>query len=114
MSYKMTGVIYAIGETQQVSDKFAKREIILADESSQYPQHINFQFTQKKCEELDGFAKGQIVEISFNLRGRIWVKPGTTNEQCFNSLEGWKIEVEVGSQPLQAAPQQVDEEEPPY
>ena len=97
MSYKMVGVVYTIGDTQQVSDKFAKRDIILEDSSSKYPQYIPFQFTQDKVNELDNFAPGMEVEISYNLRGRLWDNPKTGQQQCFSTLEGWKIETVGGT-----------------
>lgn len=96
MSYKMVGVVYTISDTQQVSDKFAKRDIILEDSSSKYPQYIPFQFTQDKVNELDNFAPGMEVEISYNLRGRLWDNPKTGQQQCFSTLEGWKIETVGG------------------
>lgn len=104
MSNKLTGVVYSVGATQSVSEKFSKREIIIEDTSGKYPQHILFQFTQDKCNDLDNIARGQEVEISYNLTGRLWLDPKTDNEKCFNTLSGWKIEV-VGSAPV--APQVV-------
>lgn len=105
MSFKIKGTVHSIGEVQQVSDKFAKRDIIIEDNSSKYPQHIPFQFTQDKVNDLNNIAQGQEVEISFNLKGRIWNNPKTGLDQCFGTNEGWKIEV-VGSAP--ATPQVVE------
>lgn len=102
MSFKITGTVHSIGEVQQVSEKFAKRDIIIEDSSGKYPQHIPFQFTQDKVNDLNNFAPGQEVEISFNLKGRIWNNPKTGLDQCFGTNEGWKIEA-IGSAPV--APQ---------
>jgi len=100
MSFKMTGTIYSVGQTQQVSDKFSKREIVLEDASSKYPQFICFQFSQDKCNDLNDIAPGQEVEVSFNLKGRNWTDPQGV-VKTFNTLEGWKIEV-VGNAPATA------------
>ena len=42
--FKIKGEIKAIGEAVQVTEKFKKRAFVLIDDSSQYPQYINFQF----------------------------------------------------------------------
>lgn len=97
MSNKLTGVVYAIGDTQQVSDKFSKRDLVVLDESGKFPQHICIQFTQDKCDLLDSFGEGQEVEVAYNLSGRLWLNPKTGVEQCFNTLQGWKIESVGGS-----------------
>lgn len=108
MSFKLTGAIKVIGNALQVTDKFTKREIVITDTSTQYPQDIMFQFTQDKCSQLDPFMEGQEVEISFNLRGRLWTSP-QGEDKYFNTLEGWRIEAVNGAvkSPVQpsAAPQ---------
>ena len=63
--YKLEGTIVHIGETQVVSDKFSKREIVV-NNNAMYPQEVLFQFTQDKCSILDNFKIGQGVNISFN------------------------------------------------
>jgi hypothetical protein len=91
MSYKLTGTIKAISPKVQVSEKFAKREVVVTDDSSMYPQDILIQMTNDKCDLLNTFEIGQRVEVSFNLRGREWVSPqGET--KYFNTIEGWRIE----------------------
>lgn len=106
MSNKLTGVVYSVGDTQRVSEKFSKRDLVLLDESGKYPQHICIQFTQDKCDLLDSFGEGQEVEVSYNLSGRLWLNPKTDVEQCFNTLSGWKIEA-VGSSTPQPVAQPV-------
>ena len=87
---KVTGNIKVINDTQVITDKFSKREIVITD-NSMYPQDIMFQFTQDKCSVLDAYKVGQNVEISFNLRGREWTSP-QGEVKYFNTLEGWRIE----------------------
>lgn len=91
MSYKLTGTVKFIGQTQQVSDKFKKRDLVVSDGDAMYPQVISFQVTQDKCDLLDTIMEGQEVEVSFNLRGREWTSPqGET--KYFNTLEAWRID----------------------
>ncbi|MBX7096034.1 MAG: DUF3127 domain-containing protein [Flavobacteriales bacterium] len=89
--YTLKGQIKLVQPTQQVSEKFRKREIVVTDNSSQYPQFITIQFTNDKCELLDSFKTGEEVEIGFFLRGREWKDPKTGNMRYFNSIDGFKI-----------------------
>jgi hypothetical protein len=87
----ITGILKVKSETQQVSEKFKKREFVLTDNSSQYPQHISFQLTQDKCSLLDNYNIGDEMKVHFNLRGREWTDP-QGKVKYFNSLEAWRIE----------------------
>lgn len=89
---EVTGQLKAKFDTQTVSDKFKKRDFVLAtDLSTPYPQFISFQVTQDKCSVLDNYNVGDEVKVSFNLRGREYNNP-TKGMQYFNTLECWRIE----------------------
>ncbi|NNC81954.1 MAG: DUF3127 domain-containing protein [Flavobacteriales bacterium] len=91
MAFSIVGKIKVIKETQQITDTFRKREFVLTDDSSNYPQHILFQLTQDNCDLLNGFVEGEEIKIMFNIRGREWTSP--QNEvKFFNSLDVWKVE----------------------
>ena len=82
---------------------FQKREVVIVTEE-QYPQTISFEFHQGNCELLNNFQVGQIVKITFDIRGREWTNP-QGEVKYFNSLVGWRIvsaEV-VSSQPSASA-----------
>ncbi len=84
------GKIHFIYGEQAISDTFKKREFILEiAENPQYPQYVKFEFVQDKCSLLDSFEAGQMVNIDFNLNGRIVDVKG--NNTCFNTLQAWKI-----------------------
>ncbi len=89
--FKIKGTLKLKQAEQQVSDKFKKREFVLTESSSQYPQMLLFQLTQERCNLIENINEGDEIEVSFNLRGREW-----TNQQnevkYFNSLEAWKID----------------------
>lgn len=87
----ITGILKVKTEAQQVSEKFRKREFVLTDNSSQYPQHISFQLTQDKCSLLDQYNVGDEMKVHFNLRGREWTSP-KGEIKYFNTLEAWRIE----------------------
>lgn len=87
----ITGILKVKGAAQQVSEKFKKRDFVLTDNSSQYPQHISFQLTQDKTNLIDNYAVGSEIKVHFNLRGREWTSP-QGEIKYFNTLEAWRIE----------------------
>jgi hypothetical protein len=89
--FKLNGIVKLVSPTVQVSEKFSKREFVVTDNSSMYPQDILFQATQDKCSLLDGFQQNDQVEVSFNLRGREWTSP-SGEVKHFNTLEAWRID----------------------
>ena len=89
--FKISGIVKLVKDEEVISDKFKKREFVLTDASSMYPQDISFQLTQDKCGLIDSFEVGSNVEVSFNLRGREWTSP-QGEVRYFNTLEAWRIE----------------------
>jgi len=89
--FKLAGTVKVINPTVQVSEKFSKREFVITDSSSMYPQDIMFQLTQDKCALIDGVQTNDQVEVSFNLRGREWTSP-QGEVKYFNTLEAWRID----------------------
>ena len=45
---ELKGKIKLINETNQISDSFQKRDLVITT-SDEYPQHITVQFIQDKC-----------------------------------------------------------------
>lgn len=92
-SIELKGTVVKIGETEQRTESFKSRKLILkTDTDTQYPQEINIEFNQAKAELLDVIKEGAEVKVSTNLNGRKWTnKEGV--DKWFNSLNGWKIEV---------------------
>jgi hypothetical protein len=107
--FKLQGTLKLANETQVISEKFSKRIFVITDES-QYPQDIEFQLTQEKCNLLDSIGVGSKLEVSFNLRGREWNSPGGETKY-FNTLEAWKIEVLGAVRPDQMKAHAPNEEE---
>lgn len=90
--FNITGTLKVKFPEQQVSERFRKRDIVITDNSSQYPQHITFQLTQDKCSLIDAYNPGDEIRVFFNLRGREWNDPKTNQMKYFNTIEAWKIE----------------------
>lgn len=91
---EVVGKIKVVGNTIQVSEKFSKRELVVTTDE-QYPQQILVEFAQDKCDLLNGYAVGQAVKVSINLRGREWQNP-SGEIKYFNSIQGWRIEKAEG------------------
>ncbi len=99
MSNQIKGRIKAIFPTIQVSDKFAKRDVVITTTTDMYPQDILVQFTQDKCAVLDLYKAGDEVDVDYNLKGREWINPqGET--KYFNTIEGWRINRASGASPI--------------
>jgi len=100
---EIVGKIEYIGPDQTVSDKFKKRELVVATDE-QYSSPILIEFHQDKTEYLDGYKNGESVKVSINIRGRKWVSPqGET--KYFNTIQGWRIERLQVQGPAPAEPQ---------
>ena len=111
MSQKVIAKILVIKESEQVTEKFIKREFVVEPSGEMYPQKVSFQLAQDKVSLIDGFIPGDEIEISYNLRGREWQKPGTDEIKYFNTLECWRIERAAANseQPNGPGPSQADQ-----
>lgn len=87
---EVQGIVKKIGEEQQITGSFKKRELVVTTEE-QYPQHLMIEFVQDKTSLLDNFREGDKVNVGINLRGREWTSP-QGEVKYFNSIQGWRIE----------------------
>jgi hypothetical protein len=94
MSFELAGILIEKFDVQQVSDAFRKREFIVEKTENQggkeFTDHIKFQLTQDRCSLIDAINIQDEIRVSFNVRGRRWVKDG--NVSYFTNLEAWRIE----------------------
>lgn len=101
MQYQLTGKIKLIRDVKQVSDKFKVREfVVTVDDGGNYPQDIQLQATNDKCDALNAFTTGSDITASFNLRGREWTSP-QGEVKYFNSLDAWRIEAAAPAAPTE-------------
>lgn len=84
--YTAKGTIKHIGETQQVTEKFKNRLVVLTLPDEKFPQDVPFEFSQNNVSKLDTFNVGDEATVTFNLRGREF------KDKFYSSLSGWKIE----------------------
>jgi single-strand DNA-binding protein len=88
---KIQGAVKVKKDTQIVSDKFSKRELVLTTSDGQFNQDILIEFNNTQCSLLDAVNVNDNVEVDINLRGRSWVSP-QGEEKYFNTIQGWKIQ----------------------
>ena len=108
------GKLIEIYDTKQVTDKFKKREFVIEyAENAQYPQFIKFELAQNNCDYLDGFSKGDFIDVHFDLRGRPWTnKEGVIT--YFTSLAAWKLQKAEGAKTEEAPPESASDEDYPF
>lgn len=88
---EIRGKVHEISKTQNVTDKFKKRDLVIAyAENPKFVDYIKFEATQDRVNIFDNLNVGDDVEVSFNLRGRPFTnKEGITT--YFNSLVAWRV-----------------------
>ncbi len=90
--FELNGIVKLKKDEQKVSDAFKKREFVVTDNSSNYPQHILFQLTQERCKLLDDINEGDQVKVSFFIKGREWQGKDGGGVKYFTSLDAWRVE----------------------
>ena len=112
-----SGIVLEVGQPQQITSKngntFTKRGLYLdctphdylTGERSQYENKILFEFMQSKTALLDNIKPGQVVTVSFDLRGtEITGQDGQTKH--FIHVRPFGIEVRQVQQAQQQLAQQ--------
>lgn len=97
----LTGTIKVICPTENISDNFSKRSLIV-DIGGDTPINLEYHFDD--CALLDEYKEGEQVKVEFNLDGRAWQKTPQDATKYFVTLKIAGIE-RLGEQPA-AAPQQ--------
>lgn len=116
---EIKGKIEKIFGTQQVTQSFRKREFVVEfAENPQYPEFVKFEMIQDKCDQLDQYAEGQEINLSFNLKGRKWTDP-KGEVKYFNTLQAWRITPATQAEPTpttggNAAPPPAANDEPDW
>ncbi|MDA3779088.1 MAG: DUF3127 domain-containing protein [Bacteroidales bacterium] len=94
MSFEITGKIIEIYNTQQINDKFKKRDFVIEQVNNNsgrdFIEHIKFQLLQDKTGLIDKYSMNDEVKVSFNIKGKRWERDGKVS--YFTNLDAWKIE----------------------
>ncbi len=86
MSFEIEGKLHRKFDTENKTATFQAREFVIEVNSNNYMQYIKFQLTQDRCQLVDSFEVGTMINVHFDLRGREW------NDKYFTNLNAWKIE----------------------
>jgi single-strand DNA-binding protein len=96
-SLQSKGKLHVKFDSQQVTDKFRKREFVVEIMEGSYPEYIKFQLVNDKCSLLDKYNVGDEMLISFNLKGKPF-QSKTGETVYYTNLDVWKIDAaSVGS-----------------
>ena len=84
-SYQLSGRIKTVMDQVTFPSGFTKREFVVTTEDK-FPQDIKLELIKDKCALVDGFASGEEVTVSFNIRGN------ENNGRYYVNLQAWKID----------------------
>lgn len=108
-----TSLIHSISPVIQVSEKFAKRELVLNDSWERngevHPNFVVIEFTGDNMNILDNFMPGQKVTVEAYVNGREY------NGRIFNTIKGASVTPYQAQQPGgYAQPQAPAYQQPSY
>jgi hypothetical protein len=83
---QIDGLIYIIGETQEIGSNGFTKRLLVVETQEQYKQTIPIDFVKDKTSILDSYKVGDNVKVSINLRGNEY------NGKYYVNLQGWRIE----------------------
>jgi hypothetical protein len=90
---EFTGKLIVKTETKEYGSKGFKKRTFVVESEDKYPQKIEFELVKDKCSLIDEIEEGDMVKLSYNLRGREWESP-EGDIRYFNTLQAWKVELE--------------------
>lgn len=94
MAYEVTGTLIEISPVMEKSATFKTREFVIekteASGARVFSDYIKFQCVQDRTTLLDNFSKGDVVKVTFNLKGNKWERDGKVS--YFTNLDAWKVE----------------------
>lgn len=92
------GTVYEVFPEVRFDSGFYKREFILEVNSTgkdgmDYKDFLRFETTKSFTSMLESVSKGDVVDVSFTLGGRIWQPPNGGDEKVIMYLRCWDVKV---------------------
>ena len=116
MSTTLTGKVLEIFPVQEIKSSFSIREFVI-ETDEQYPQTLKLQTSGKTIGLLDSIRVGMKVDVSYNIKGKVYTNPETNKTSYFMTLVAWRINPIGGNKVKQPSkymehsfPKQVDDE----
>ncbi len=107
MSFEIVGKLTEKFNTQEITNKFKKREFVIEKVENaggrEFTEVIKFQLSQDRCDLIDPYNLNEDIKVHFNIKGRKWEKDGRTS--YFTNLEAWRLEKIASEQGNDAPPQ---------
>ena len=89
----LTGTLQVIGPIQSFgTNGFRKRDIVVSEDDTKYPNPVKFTLKKDYCELADNFHEGDKVTVTASINGREWTNPKTNATQYFIDLDAYKLE----------------------
>lgn len=105
-NYSITGALYSVAAVNNISDRFRKREFVIAIEEKGRDQtwvnYVRMQLENKDVLMIDQFHIGDEIEVTFDIKGSKAEKMGET--LFFTNLKAWKIELVDGDMEVPSEP----------
>jgi hypothetical protein len=117
------GVVHVIEETKTYGNKgFRKRLVVLEQDKGNFTNYVPIEFTRDDCESVDGLSVGDEIEVKYRLNGRKWQRDAQSEVRYFLSAEamsfkqlgGEQTVPGSGSQSVNDALAEAEEDEPPF
>jgi single-strand DNA-binding protein len=87
MSYEIKGTVKVIEDTQTFASGFQKKEFVITTHEK-FPQDVKFEATKEEIEMVDALNLGDLVNVSFDVRGNEY------KGRYYVNLKAWNIDVE--------------------
>ena len=106
--------VVAVGDEQTFPSGFRKRELLVTDDDTKYPQTFPVEFAGDNTDRAASFAPGDHIAVEFSIRGH-----QTAAGRAFVTLRGFRVEraVKIGGEstavPNAAAPSPAPASIPP-
>ena len=101
MSLEIVGKLVEKYEAQNVTQTFKTREFVIemAEEinGNTYTNFAKMQLVQNKCDIIDRFNKGDMVKVSFNIKGRSYVDKKDGKTKYISNMDAWRVEANQGA-----------------
>ena len=109
------GVVHLVEETKTYGQKgFRKRLVVLEQENGRFTNYIPVEFVQDNCDVADDIAKGENIEVTYELKGRRWQKDPGSEVKFFLNAEAIRFKKLAGAAAASSESQVASgEEEPP-
>jgi hypothetical protein len=92
-SYTIEGRALSIGQTEIKSEKFSCLRFVLDDENPKFRNMYEIQLSNKNMELAGKFKAGDLIRVTFDLKGRSWTPKTGGETKYFHTLDAWKIDV---------------------